>query len=256
MEQEPRYFWRRSSATVIDSLLISLIVFVLYLPLTALFPNQFIIQSSPLASTSCTSLSSPPESFLQALPNNFYPQDTKVRYQQCEITSFLVGKKYLGTTSATILMQIDPIKISTRSYSKPTDKNGNPIPGQDYQNILGLIVSILIPSVFLTFWSGRTIGKMVFGIRVKADNQSSLGLFIKRESLKYFPILVVALIAIPVWISDTTFEADLISQSSGVVYLAMISILLISAIWYILPLMRWDGQMPYDRLTGLKVIKN
>ncbi len=260
MEQEPRHFWRRFAASIVDLTLIAFLTFFLYLPLTALFPNQFQIASGPISSTICFVPSAPPVTFMSAAPQDFFPKDATIQFQLCEVTSMFMIKSYIGKASGSSSSDDETVSSYTLSYSAATDANGNPIPGTDYQSVIVLAGLIFAIAAILKLWSGKTVGKKILGIRVSADQETDFKLYAKREALKYLPLLLMAAVGVPLLSIDalfgTSFSTDLVSKYPFLLVGFFLIILVIDIFWYILPLIRWRGQMPYDRLTGFKVIKD
>lgn len=259
MEQEPRHFWRRFAASIIDLMLIAFLTFFLYLPLTALFPNQFQIVSGPISSTICFFPSAPPATFMEAAPQDFFPKDATIQFQLCEVTSMFMIKSYIGKASSSSSYDDETASSYTLSYSVATDVDGNPIPGNDYQSFIVFAGLIFAIAAILKLWAGKTVGKKILGIRVSTDQEANFKLYAKREALKYLPLLLMAAIGVPLLSIDalfgTSLSTDLVSKYPFLLVGFMLIIVVVDIFWYLLPLIRWKGQMPYDRLTGFKVIK-
>ncbi|WP_082928861.1 RDD family protein [Rhizobium bangladeshense] len=253
---QPRLFWRRAFAYLIDMTIfeISLAVLALIIPLNFAMPL--------FQSTQCEELTSGPlvEKVERQWP--LKPGETRAN-EICQITEFL-GTSSSLFRSTVLTGNSNGGPVSWRSVSVPLDQNGAPVDG--IADPIGPLVGVVLVSLAFAYFSAngrRTLGKKILSIRVVTVDGASphFGKAFKRELLKFLPFIALVGIDSVVAVTaswqnldsmiqiarDGTVATSIYALAGG--FFATLALLL----WWFLPLISWRGQMFYDRLTGCEV---
>lgn len=114
--------------------------------------------------------------------------------------------------------------------------------------------------ILLTFaLKGQTIGKKITGIRVRTVQNEVPGLMavLRRESLKFAPaiLLYVAALLAPAYSLEQVVPLLQKGEDIALVlgFLGMATFVYI--LWWVAPMLLWNGAMPYDRLGKTKITR-
>jgi uncharacterized RDD family membrane protein YckC len=251
---QPRLFWRRAIAYLIDMAIFEIVLGAVML----IVPLNFGI---PLfQSTQCEEVTSGllVEKVEREWPLN--PGETRAN-EICLIRDFLGPESpYFRTTVVTD--NADGGSVSWRSLSVALDQNGDPAEG--ISGLIGPVVGVFFVSLAFSFLSAngrRTLGKKVLAIRVVTveGTPPHFRRALKRELLKFSPwIALVGFDSIVAASSPQDLDAMIRSVRDGdatttiqIVVGVVLSVL--TLVWWVLPLIRWRGQMIYDQLSGCAV---
>ncbi|MFT4180613.1 MAG: RDD family protein [Rhizobium sp.] len=267
----PRYFWRRVAAYLIDVIIIEIALILFFLILSLVTPWDL---SIPLfQSTQCSQTASGPliEKIEAQWP--LEPGETRVN-KLCHVS-------WLGSDGYNLLLSSvsskDGATTYARSFSAAVDKNGNPVdPGTNGNALMSDVVLLIIPLV-LAYGSAdgrRTPGKRLLSLQVTTveDNSPGFGAELKREVLKFLPLIVLSLLSVTSFFMtkagnddldlviergiQTARDSNLLSADGATASLLLPPIVLIlGLIWWIYPLIIWRGQTFYDRFSNCKVLK-
>jgi uncharacterized RDD family membrane protein YckC len=267
----PRHFWRRVVAYLIDVIIIEIALVLLFFVVSTVTPWNL---SVPLfQNRQCSPTASGPlvEKIEAQWPMK--PGETRVN-RLCHI-SWLGSEGYDLFLSS--VSSHDGAMTYTRSFSAAVDKSGNPVdPGTAVNTLMSVVVLLIMP-LALAYGSAngrRTPGKRLLSLHVATVDGGPPGLSteLKREVLKFLPILILALLNI-IWFFavksvqpdfDHIIEQTIRQVRDGNVVTtvgltasgALTAIVLIfGLIWWIYPLIVWRGQTLYDRFSDCKVMK-
>lgn len=167
-----------------------------------------------------------------------------------------------------------PVK---RTISIDIDDAGTPVsysPVHIGQGVLHELVPVLLfclASAMLVARFGSTPGKRLVALRVvqQSGEPPPFATAIKRETLRMLPLIIATFNVPLVLLLNSVFGTgdillDLINavRSTGAplqIVTLLVSVLflpLVGIVWWALPLIRWRGQMIYDRLAGCYVNLN
>ncbi|AGS20617.1 RDD family protein [Rhizobium etli] len=252
---QPRLFWRRAFAFLID-----MTIFEMLLAAVALvIPLNF---GMPLfQSTHCGEVTSGPlvEKVEREWP--LKPGETRVN-QICQITDFL-GPQSTSFRTTVVTSNPDGGSASWRTVSVGLDKNGDPIEG--LEDPIGPLVGVLLASLAFALFNAndrRTPGKRILAIRVVTVEGASpqFGKALNRELLKFAPwIAFVGVDTIEAaTASHQSLDAMIQTMRNGdapttIPVLISVVLAVFALLWWFLPLIRWRGQMLYDRFAGCGV---
>lgn len=255
---KPRLFWRRAFAYLID-----MVIFEVLLSVVAIvIPLNF---GMPLfQSTQCEEATLGPlvEKTEREWPLN--PGERRVN-QICYVKPFL-GKESAFFRTTVITGNPDGGTFSSRGVSTAVNQNGDAI--NPVSDSVGTLVGLILVSLAFAYFSAngrRTLGKKILSIQVVTVEGASpqWSKASKRELLKFSPLIVFAGINLvnAVTASDESFDAYLRAMRDGSAattapILIAVALLIAMLLWWALPLIRWRGQMLYDRFCGCEVCRS
>lgn len=255
LEYTRRFFWRRVCALFIDILVIYALVTLLAAAVQP-FTKVVIFAPSPINSHSCGPVSDLKESAFAVELLNVQPGES-VSATLCKTSAAGLLQKALLTIGVT---KVEDNVSKTRHLRYPVDADLNPIASINIESLVSLLLPLFF-ALMLTH-SGTTIGKKILGLVVRdnANVHSTLGTFLKREYLRFFPIVVWSLLTLflgGVYFSPADLpEAAQQLESMSVLfqYLWLFVILqLVVLVFYGVNLIRWRGKMFYDQICDLEV---
>jgi len=151
----------------------------------------------------------------------------------------------------------------------PVDDNGNPIVSSRQDFPSSTIVIFLLP--FALAWctanGRRSPGKRLLSLRVTTITDDTLlfGLAIKRELMKFLPLMFLVLFNLASFMAQPTLDQlirqlrdpGLIGGANMLTALILLVPLLVvfAAIWWLFPMIVWRGQTFYDRFCDTKVVR-
>jgi hypothetical protein len=240
---EPRHFWRRAGAAVVDYLLATVVTVAVLLPFLG-DTDKVRLDAMIYTTSTCSTVTSAPDSLLAVVGDKVVDSafvcDTKVLGQDNGLTVTLVyGVTRTENTS------------SQRSVSVPVDRDGNPVAPMMPQTLLVQVLLVVAGGLMLTR-TGRTPGKRLFGLRVVGSTPVP---GVLREAIKLVPGVIAGLGLMALWAFGTAAYAAM-AQVAVLPALAAILAYGVLVFWmYALPLLRWRGATRYDRWLGLGVVR-
>ncbi|TDQ61718.1 RDD family protein [Maritalea mobilis] len=255
---QPRYFWRRFFALIIDALLFQIAIFILVLVVNPIVPFE-LRATFPIGHTQCANVIE--NQTLSEIADLTDPDRSAHRkYVICEHSFF-------GLNPARNILVRTETRAPGSNFSQykqlnvPLTSNGkldHAHSALDYVNLfLPLIMALFI------FKYAATPGKLLLGLRVISDQRNVPFLrCMLREYLKVLPLLplMLATAGLSLYFSNLELKQALIttvSLLSSPIYVIVLPALSIGLVivWYVWPLLKWRNQMPYDRITNFYVIK-
>ena len=240
---EPRHFWRRVGAAVVDYLLVSVISTLLLLPFLG-NPDKIRLDPIGISTSRCVAMTSAPQSLLDIVA-------PKIIDSGWACSSSVDGRDNGMTAVLVYDVTRNEHTSSQRSISVPVDALGNPVAPLMPQSLInwGLLV---VASGLLLRRFGRTPGKRLFGLRVEGVAPVP---GIRREVLKTMPSLIAGLGLTSTGVIGIAAYAW-IAQLPILQFVGGILVLMALVFWfYALPLIRWRGATRYDRMLGLTVTR-
>ena len=245
MKIQPRLFWRRSFALVVDIIILYLATALLLIPLVSGNTDNFRLSNSGFTTAKCWNSSTAPQE-IHDLAEGFELSALKV----CDRWVFGI---YNGRTVSLQNITVDQEARSrtTKSLTVPTNEEGVPVQPWIIQDLLVLLAFVLLLPAVMSVWKGATPGKRLLGVRVAGGRLSYKNLCL-REVLKWAPVAVA--LATSLMFAPKTFAA---MGAMGFLEMALIygSTGVATCVWWIVPLIFWKGRMPYDRITGYEIVQ-
>lgn len=257
---EPRYFWRRAIAFVVDMIIAIFLAGLLFLAIyNATGVNLGV--SGLVFSRNCV-----------PAPAN-HPQVSRIEkmwsLQSGEVRSNALCRTtaWGGPSIDSFLTQVarkDGAVTYTRHVTYLVDADGNEIAykiGPDFS-----LLPVLLYFVLFTASGRRTPGKAVFSLRAITAEEERLDLSaaIKREGLKLLPFIVTMFLQLWFWLSPpamlTSSDAMIVAVRDGTLVTSNEMIFtfgtgFLTLVWWFGPFLFWRGRTWYDMIAGTKVIK-
>jgi uncharacterized RDD family membrane protein YckC len=258
---QPRLFWRRAFAYLIDIAIFEILFSILLSVLALIIPLN--VEMPFFQSTRCEQVDSGP--LVEKVQSEWPLKPGEKRENQlCHVTR-LIGPDSVFFETAVISGNPDGGAFSSRVVSTPLGQNGepiNPVSGQ-----VGTFAGFLLMPLAFAYFSAngrRTLGKKILSLRVTTIEGGSpnLGKEVKREFLKFLPLIVFAgaslVGAVTSASPDQSFETMIGAMRDGTALtttpiLTSTVFLIATFLWWALPLVKWRGQMFYDRFCGCEV---
>lgn len=267
----PRHFWRRVVAYLIDVIIIEIALVILFFALSMVTPWNLSIPF--FQNRQCSPTASGPLVEKVEAQWSLKPGETRAN-ELCHI-SWLGSQGYDLFISS--VSSHDGAMTYTRSFSAAVDKSGNPVdPGTAVNTLMSVVVLLIMP-LALAYGSAngrRMPGKRLLSLHVATVDGGPPGFSteLKRELLKFLPIIILALFNIIGFLAVKSVQPDfdqLIQQmiqqardgnivTAGGLTVSVVLpaiVLILGLIWWLYPLIVWRGQTLYDRFSGCKVIK-
>lgn len=258
----PRLFIRRCLAFAFDYLFVAFLLSVGIAALSAILPSNPTLNGG-INTRVCKVL---PEDAELRRYMSFFPdiyQEKPARFVHCTRTDFFVVKSrtlnvFLTAENAS---QTDP----NLSVSIPVDENGNITgtwPAGDWINVL---LPFLL-ALSTTLW-GNTLGKRFLSLRlVTQKTEISVIDYLWREYLRFLPIVAISLFELIRHYSTNSGVLDPIEVQNLIIdmngaefwnhsFAVGMLLFLVFASYYLVPLMRWRGRMPYDSWSGFEGVR-
>lgn len=258
-DREPRYFWRRAFAFLLDLLVAQLVVALLFAAIDAAAGT--LLGDSSLVSASECSPASPSHPQVVRI-DGMWPLPAGWRRENT-ICHYGVGEDESWTFTTRLMW-----KEGTANYSQEVsydiDKNGKALPNE-YALDFKLFAIVLLFIVFAANgW--RSPGKAAMGLRIKTAEGATPGWghAVLRETFKLLPLVVFGVfaawvaLAAPAFLTDS--EAMLVSMRDSGVMTSSWMLLLFgwyggTILWWLAPFAIWRGRTWHDALAGTKLVR-
>lgn len=244
---EPRHFWRRIVALVIDFVILSQLALYLALP----FADGETLRLSGGLYQSVTCNVAPLEDEAKA-----YFAERGVTADKANIcvtyqNGFYAGSNLLVSSETNAEGEIAD---TATTISVAINRAGEQV--EAIFPVTALAPATIFLGIILMTWlrRGQTIGKQLAGVQVVKANGDYLSLLgvAKRETLKFAPAIL--LFALGLMAPGFTLEqvVPVLQRGENV---AMVMLFLGGStfayiLWWVAPLIWWNGTMPYDRMNG------
>lgn len=140
--------------------------------------------------------------------------------------------------------------VTSRTYKEittPISNNGIPVDPLTPQTLLILLGLVAGSAIWPRGNAKQSPGKKLLGLSVETASQAAMW---KREFLRFAPFFVFAVFEFAplgmkqIWIANVQW------------FVALSVVVLVFLLWYyIWPLIRWQGAMRYDRISGTRVLR-
>lgn len=247
---EPRHFWRRLSALLIDTLILSQLAFYLMLPFAD--GNTVRLSGGVYTSVTCTTvpLSAESQTYFAGRGINADNASKCVAYQN----GFYAGSTLLVSS---LTNDQGAIAENARTITVPINALGQEVSPVYPVSILAPVLVVLGIILMTWKWQGQTIGKNLARVQVVSKNGEylSLPLVARRELLKFSPSIV--LFAIGIFMPEYALAQVVPNLQNGENIALVLGFLGVSTfayiLWWVAPMIWWNGTMPYDRINGSMV---
>ena len=249
---EPRHFLRRLIAAAIDIILLSQLVFYMVAPFSD--GHHVRLSGGLYQSVSCRTVP-----LLEASQAEFAELGVKAA-QGSLCTTFqnglFAGSNLLVSSHTNAQGDIaDDSTIINVALDQAGQKVQPVFPVAYVQPVLVLALII----VFTFFLKGQTLGKKIMGIRVCTLENTAPDFLrvLRREALKFAPaiLLYIAGVVAPAYSLEQVVPLLQKGENIALVlgFLGMATFIYI--IWWVAPMLWWNGAMPYDRLSKTKLAR-
>jgi len=257
--------WRRLLAFIVDSLVAGCAAVLIVTPFIVGNTDNVRLASGSgyfvPTIQSCEERSTAPEPILELARQHLSAEAPVTGIVVCDY--WLLGLYDGRTVEVRSTVSTSPGLTRTSSVTIPVDKaNRHVDPIVVNIDVIALMVLIFGGAAILSATGGRTPGKWLLGLRVHAAS-TGFGRMVARETLRLLPILVVVL---GMLIPAAAFALGLVDpQVLWVVgqgpsalfwvlnFLPPILGIILTLLWWVVPMAAFHGRMPYDRLVGARV---
>ncbi len=253
----PRFFWRRSFAVFVDLFLVA-ILFTLLVAMIQPFVSFPLIAPSALHFTSCADVTESQRS-LPVIQTMKLQSNETLSVSRCEISNMGLLRHSMLSVSA---VKIQGNATFTRSVVYPVNDQNEFTVAFDTSPFLWLFA----PAIFaaFTFYRRQTPGKTITSLQIVSIQGlvPQLGSLVKREYLRLWFFVVIGIVSIAqlLFFDQTNTPEEMAKSLDGLMVsswpfalLVLVPILFLSP--YLFSLLRWNGQMFYDKITGFVVKK-
>lgn len=259
---ERRHFSRRAFAFLLDAILATLIITLLFGAIRAVTGTD--LGTPSLASFTQSNCDSAPIDHPQVIRvEKMWPLAAGQTRQHVLCRISVNGTEQPLMFISRVISR-DGAATYTSEARYPVDDIGQPL-AVDYPMDWSPVAYIVIFAAF-TAKGRRTPGKASMALRVTTDAGSNLSwpTAFKREALKFLPFVVYFVAAIwfalfpPAMLSDS--EAIIIAMRDGGVFTSAYAILFMAfgigmIVWWVGPFLVWRGRTWYDAVAGTKLIR-
>lgn len=243
---EPRHFWRRLIAVIIDFILLSQLAFYVMIPfadgesvrLSGGLYQSVACKTVPLEEGALSHFS---EQGIVATEGSLC-----VSYQN----GFYAGTNLLASSETNAQGDISENAVT---ISVPLNRQGENVE-TTYPVAALAPIMVFVGIILMTWlWNGQTLGKKIVRVQVLADDGEVLGLLkvISRETLKFAPAIILFILAL--LYPSYTLEHVVPHLQSGENIALVLGMLgastFVYILWWAAPLIWWNGSMPYDRIN-------
>ena len=259
-DREPRHFWRRVFAFLLDVLVAQLVVSLVFSAVDGVAGT-----SLGDSFTSSQSQCSPaPADHPQVLRiENMWPLPAGWQRENTICSDGMgVDQSWSFTTRAS---RKEGETTYTKEVGYAIDKDGKALPAEYAPNFGPFAIVLFFIVLAANGW--RTPGKAALSLRIKtaAGDRPGWGHAFRREVLKLLPIMSFGVMAVWVAVAPpdvlTNSEASIIAMRDGTFLTSPWMLMLFSwcagtIIWWFGPFVRWRGRTWYDALAGTKVVRS
>lgn len=238
-EWRPRFFWRRVFALLVDYLLAFFVTLLVLFPFHNPDENGLRLADGPLRYSQCFNVTSvTPE-----ISNLVAPAEITAA-KLCENwTNFIYNGRTLDVTYGVEVLEsgwtrADTLRVWLDGEDRVVAFTFEP---QDAMILLAMIFA----GAGLLARGRRTPGKALLGLRIQGD-----GCAMCREVRRLGPLLLLSAISLVLGFFDLSALLGL-PVSAYIAAAALIALPFLA--YYILPLLYWNGTMPWDKAAGYTV---
>jgi hypothetical protein len=258
-DREPRYFWRRAFAFLLDVLVAQLVVSLVFAAVDG------------VAGTSLGDSLANSQSQCSPAPND-HPQVLRIEslwplpagwQRENIICSEGTGADQSWSFTTRAILKGETTYTKEVGYS--IDKDGNALPTEYAPNFGPFAIVLFFIVLAANGW--RTPGKAALSLRIKttAGGMPDWGHAFRREVLKLMPIVSFGVIAVWVAVAPpdvlTNSEVSIIAMRDGTFLTSPWMLMLFAwcagtIVWWFGPFVRWRDRTWYDALAGTKVVRS
>jgi uncharacterized RDD family membrane protein YckC len=259
---EERHFGRRLLAFLLDAVIASLIIALVFGAVQAVTGVD--LGSPTFSMTGESTCAAAPADHPQVRRvEAMWPLSAGEKRENilCKITESGGEESFVFITG--VVGQTEMTTYSSEA-SYPVDKNGQPLAVRfsiDWRPVANLLLFVAFTARGL-----RTPGKASMALRVVTDNGDKLGwgTAFAREALKFLPFLVYFAstawfsVSPPALLSDS--ETILVTMRDGGLFTSSYAILFLAfgvgtAVWWTGPFLLWRGGTWYDAIAGTRLVR-
>lgn len=256
---EPRHFWRRAFAFVLDSLLTGVIAGFVLLPISMALGID--LGAPGVAKVSRCETAAVTLPVVQAVDRLWPLAIGEARTGMiCHVSLLGVPGRDIFYTTTTSSSETEPGPSGNdgMSLSAGVDADGNVVSVADYPD-LGIPLMVAILAWFIIN-GRRSPGKLMLSLKVSTAEGASLGwaAALLREALKNLPFLAVFVSQVYTFAVTPAGNNGLVAliaavRGGGLPLMVLVGPVLV-LIWWFGPFLFWRGATWYDRIAGTKVI--
>lgn len=259
-DREPRHFWRRGFAFLLDALIAQLVAALLFAAIHAL-------TGISLGATFTTSQSqcaaAPPDHPQVMRVDTLWPLPAGAQRE-----NFVCDRAVSGERSRIFVTRViwkEGITTYRREVAYPIDKDGKALPIEYELDLTPFAIVLFF--VVLSAQGRRTPGKAVLSLRVTTEQGGvpGWGHAIRREVLKLLPLVLFGALTLwtalapPAALTDS--GASIVGMRDGTFFtspwmLIVFGFCAVSFVWWFGPFIVWRGRTWYDALAGTRLIRS
>lgn len=238
---EPRHFWRRAIALLIDIILFSQLAFYLIAPFAD--GDSVRLSGGIYQSSACRSV--PIEDEAKA----YFSERGVVADNGNLCTSYQNGF-YAGTD---LRVSSETSGDIGKTVSVAINAEGQQVAPFYPVALFGPVMVFILFVLVTWLWQGQTLGKKVTRVQVVTidEDYASLQQVFQREALKFAPVILLFVLGI--FAPQYSLEQAVPLLQNGENIALVLGFLGISTfiyiLWWVAPLIWWNGAMPYDRIN-------
>ncbi len=243
---EPRHFIRRLIAVTIDIIVLSQLVFYIIVPFAD--GNAVRLSGGIYQSISCRTVPLSPESQAFFAARGIEAENGSLcnAYQN----GFFAGASLLVSSHTNAAGDIADDAITLTVALDSAGEQVSPVFPVSYLQPI-LVLALLILLTFLM--QGQTLGKKVMQVQViKLEGDfPSFKQVVQREVLKFAPAILLFLVGVfaPAYSLEQVVPLLQKGQDVALVLGFLGAATFIYILWWVAPMLWWNGAMPYDRLS-------
>lgn len=243
---EPRHFWRRVIALSIDIILLSQLAFYLIAPFAD--GDSVRLSGGIYQSSACRIV--PIEDEAKA----YFSERGIVAESGSLCTSYQNGfyagtdLRVSGDTNAD-----GSIADTAKTMSVALDAQGQQVTPFYPVALFGPVMVFFLIVLITWLWQGQTLGKKITRVQVVTidEDYATLRQVFQREALKFAPVILLFIIGIFAPQYSLEQAVPLLKNGENIAlvlgFLGMSTFIYI--LWWVAPLIWWNGAMPYDRIN-------
>lgn len=259
-DRQPRHFWRRGFAFLLDALVAQLIAALLFAAIHAATG----VSLGPAFTSYKSECVAAPAGHPQAeRVDALWPLPSGARRENLVCNHTVNGEE--SRTFITRVIRNDGTMTYMREVAYPIDDAGQALPTEYELDLAPFAIVLLF--VLLAAHGRRTPGKAMLSLRIKtaAGGVPGWGHAIPREVLKLMPLVLFGglmlwmALAPPAALTDS--ERSIIGMRDGTLLTSPWMLILLgwcaaTTVWWFGPFALWRGRTWYDAIAGTKLIRS
>jgi len=243
---EPRHFWRRVIALFLDIILLSQLALYLIAPFAD--GDNVRLSGGIYQSAACRTvpIESEAKAYFEARGVVADTGNLCINYQN----GFYAGTDLLVSSETNAAGNIAD---TAKTVSVAIDQQGQQLTPSYPVTLFGPAIILVLIILITWLWQGQTLGKKVTRVQVVTNDEdyASLLQVFQREVLKFSPVILLFVLGIiaPQYTLEQAVPLLQKGENIALVLGFLGASTFIYILWWVAPLIWWNGAMPYDRIS-------